>query len=209
MNPDHLPTDKWKKISCILAVCLAVLAFFTYQFYSENLELLSQNDSLRQIRTDLQVQIEEMKGDYQAGVTAGFTARDSYPENGSIIIGTSKDRLAPLTVETDSNSNSAYYVKLVEQSTGLTDLSFFVCPGQTVDIDVPLGDYTVYYATGLHWYDYNDLFGDTTVCYKMDDLFCFYYQDGYYNGYTLSLYNVPDGNLSYQEIDSDLFRSVG
>lgn len=209
MRPDPLPTAKWKKISCILAVCLAVLAYFTYQFYSENLLLLTQNESLRQTRTDLQVQIEQMKGDYQEGLTAGFTARDSYPENGSVIIGTSKDRLAPLTVETDPDSSNAYYVKLVEQSTGLTDLSFFVCPGQTADLDVPLGDYTVYYATGLHWYDYNDLFGDTTVCYKMNELFSFYYQDGYYNGYTLSLYNLPNGNLNCQQIDSESFRSIG
>ena len=137
-----------------------------------------------------------MSGDYQKGIEAGYLARNSYPENGAIIVNSPKNRLAPLTLQTDSSDASAYYVKLVDEDTGLTEISFFICPGQTVELDIPLGNYHVYYATGLQWYGNSELFGATTSCFKMDDLFYFYYQDGYYNGYTLILSGAENGNLS-------------
>lgn len=216
MDSNQKNEKRWKTISACLLIALLVALFAAYQFYSANETLIEKNATLTKNnsaliaeRTELRNTISDMENDYQEGVLAGFEARNSYPENGTVIVGTRKDRLAPLTVESDPDSNNAYYVKLVDQDTGLTEFSFFVCPGQTVKTDVPLGDYYIYYATGLQWYGYDTLFGDTTTCFRADDLFCFYYQDGYYNGYTWTLYDVPGGNLSYEEIDPEAFLSVG
>ncbi len=213
-NPTSL--KKWKILTAVLTLACIVFFFISYGYAMEVSEtaaevqnLEEKNKQLLSERQDLRNQIEEMKGDYQQGLQDGYLARNSYPENGSVIVNTPKDRLAPLTLNTKPEGSNAYYIKLVSQDTNLTEFSFFICPGQSIDIDVPLGNYYIYYATGLQWYGDTDLFGDTTSCFKADDLFCFYYQDGYYNGYTLSLYDVAGGNLGYQDVDLDTFRSLG
>ena len=208
MNSNQNTEKRWKTLSaCLLAALLASL-FVIGWFYSANETLVEKNQALIEERTELRGTISDMENDYLEGVSAGFEARDSYPENGTVIVGTAKERLAPFTVENDPEGSNAYYIKLVDKSSGLTEFSFFVCPGQNVEIDVPLGDYDVYYATGLHWYGYDTLFGDTTACFKVAEPFYFYYQDGYYNGYTWTLYDVDGGNLGYEEIDQNAFLSV-
>lgn len=84
-------------------------------------------------------------------------------------------------------------------------MSFFVRAGETANVDVPLGEYTLYYATGETWYGPELVFGDETIYYKADETFDFYEEGGYINGWTVELYLQFDGNLSTDTIDPDEF----
>lgn len=127
----------------------------------------------------------------------------SLPENGEIIFEKGWDRIAPFTVVTTSDNN--FFVKLKTLSGTETILSFFVRAGETVDIDVPLGTFTLYYATGETWYGPGLAFGNETHYYRADDTFEFYEEDGYVNGWTVELYLQSNGNLYTESISADEF----
>lgn len=128
---------------------------------------------------------------------------DSLPENGQIFYENGWDRVAPFRVVTRGGDN--FFVKLKNISGTEDILTFFVRAGESVDIDVPLGTYTLYYATGETWYGESTLFGEKTIYSKADDLFDFYEEDGYVNGWTVELYLQSNGNLSTVSIDPDEF----
>lgn len=141
--------------------------------------------------------------------------------NGRIVVIPSYERVCPLTVNTAMGSGY-YYIFLdyistpsftVEQRQRLKyasppyegDIAFLVQAGQSVSIDVPIGIYKMYYATGNTFYGPKYLFGDKTSCYEADSLFTFNATSGYYNGHTLTLYPVVGGNLETDEISPSKF----
>lgn len=87
------------------------------------------------------------------------------------------------------------------------DLAFYISPGSTVEIDVPIGVYRLYYATGETWYGKALLFGEATATYTSDDLLEFYADDSYYNGVTLELWRQSGGNFDTKSISYDDFPS--
>jgi hypothetical protein len=119
---------------------------------------------------------------------------------------------AELTVSTIGNNG--YYIKLTR-----TDLlpdqnsfsfRFYVRGGDTVTVDVPLGCYTLSYATGSVWRGTQYLFGVSGVdgetrYYKADDIFEFYADESYTYGWTVELYEQQNGNLSTTEINENEF----
>lgn len=125
------------------------------------------------------------------------------PENGQVLYSNDLDRVAPLSVVTRGNNNFCVKLKSIGGTTDI--LTFFVRAGETVEIDVPLGKYTLYYATGETWYGESILFGESTLYYKADDVFDFYEADGFVNGWTIELYAQVNGNLSTESIDSSEF----
>jgi RNA polymerase subunit RPABC4/transcription elongation factor Spt4 len=125
-----------------------------------------------------------------------------YPESGYIFYGWSEDNECPLTIDTEGDQ--AYFVKL-ETLTGEDVFAFFVQPGDTVDVVVPLGTYMMKYAAGTDWYGSQYLFGEDTVYTKADDNFEFTYSNGSYNGWTVTFYTVVDGNLSTEAIGAGEF----
>ena len=84
-------------------------------------------------------------------------------------------------------------------------MSFYVHGGQTVDLDVPCGKYRIYYATGTTWYGTNQLFGDGTHCTELKSIFEFEETADGYNGWTIELEPVYDGNLDSDTIPMDKF----
>lgn len=88
-----------------------------------------------------------------------------------------------------------------------SDLAFYISPGSTVEIDVPIGVYRLYYATGETWYGKALLFGEDTATYTSDDLLEFYADDYYYNGVTLELWRQSGGNFDTKSISYDDFPS--
>lgn len=143
--------------------------------------------------------------------------------NGEIYIVPSYESLCPLTVSV--RGNQAYYVFLdylyapsystvdrhLEEygvnSSIKSDLAFYISPGSTVEIDVPIGVYRLYYATGETWYGKALLFGEDTATYTSDDLLEFYADDSYYNGVTLELWPQSGGNFDTKSISYDDFPS--
>lgn len=143
--------------------------------------------------------------------------------NGMIIHSPTVKAIAPLTVET-SGSNS-YYVVLKciecdadevsyqsrknERLCKRRDISFFVSAGKTAEVDVPLGKYEIYYATGETWYGEDYLFGPTTQRYKCDDTFIFEINGDYVEGWTLTLYAVYNGNMDSDPVSEADFPDLG
>ncbi len=123
-------------------------------------------------------------------------------------------RLFPLFISEDTETapfsvitgdEGYYFIKLKDPQTSRDEFILFVHGGHSVTTEVPLGDYYLYYAYGDTWYGTNDLFGPETVYNKSDDLFNFYEEDGYVNGWTVELYLQNNGNMDTIEIGEDEF----
>lgn len=121
-----------------------------------------------------------------------------FPNNGSFQLFTKKPCIAPFSIITAKGNN--YYVKLVDTKTNTDIITAFVLGGTTVELDVPLGTYEVRYASGDLWYGYIDLFGPTTVFSKADKTFTFEKVGNEISGYSITLYQVHNGNLSTSNI---------
>jgi len=74
-----------------------------------------------------------------------------------------------------------------------------------VTIDVPLGTYEVRYAGGETWYGYTYLFGKDTAYSKADETFTFEVVGNQISGFTITLYQVVNGNLSTSRIRPNEF----
>lgn len=118
--------------------------------------------------------------------------------NGTIDLYTNQPRVAPL--EIDTSGSGYYFVKLVKTETDETVMTIFIHAGQTITTEVPLGSYDVKYASGESWYGYQDLFGTETRYSKANSVFNFQDKGNQISGYTITLYEVVDGNLSTSEI---------
>ena len=74
-----------------------------------------------------------------------------------------------------------------------------------LEVNLPVGSYTIKYASGQDWYGPEYLFGKDTSYSKADQVFSFQF-DGYqYNGYTVELIKQVNGNLQTNSIGQDQF----
>ena len=116
---------------------------------------------------------------------------------------TTRTRLAPFQIK--SSTGTHYLIKLDDSRTGAPIQTIFVRGGTTVEVDVPLGSYTVKYASGSKWYGYKHLFGPNASYSRASTLFTFSTSADKYRGHTITLYTVPNGNLHMAKIDADEF----
>ena len=139
--------------------------------------------------------------------TTGVTIRKIEPgdavsfSNGEIVKYPVGERLAPLTVETTDSSNYCIVLEpldAVARANG--QMAFMILAGEEVNISVPLGEYEIFYTTGTTWYGNEDYFGKESGFYKCDGTFDFDADDQSVNGWTLTLYAVPNGNLETDKI---------
>lgn len=118
------------------------------------------------------------------------------------------ERIAPLTIDASGQSSfTGFYVKLRSSTTKVPALAFYVKGGTTAKLAVPLGTYQLLYASGYSysWYGQDLLFGPNTSYYLADNLFNFYEEDGYVNGWTVTLDKQYNGNLDIDEISAAEF----
>lgn len=102
--------------------------------------------------------------------------------------------------------DSSYLVKLKNIWNPDIEYQIFVKGGRSpIEVNILCGTYSLSYATGSTWYGKNDLFGDETRYYKSDESFRFYHDGRDVCGQSITLYTVPNGNLSVEEISSDEF----
>ena len=111
--------------------------------------------------------------------------------------------IAPLEIRTESGSD--YYVKVVNAANDNDTLAIYIHGGETVEVEVPLGNYEIRYASGNNWYGDQELFGSDTAFNKADELFNFVDTGYQVSGYTITLYQVIDGNLQTKTIDKNQF----
>ena len=114
-----------------------------------------------------------------------------------------KKAIAPLEIE--SQAGADYYVKVVNAGNNVDTLAIYIRGGETVEVDVPLGNYEIRYASGHNWYGVDDMFGSETSFNKANELFPFVQTDYQISGYTITLYQVVDGNLQTISIDKSQF----
>ena len=111
--------------------------------------------------------------------------------------------IAPFKIQTRGAGN--YLVRLEDAYGGADVMDVFVRGGDTVEVEVPLGNYVVKYASGMTWYGYDYLFGPETTYSRADSTFNFT-RDAYgVSGYTITLYQVSNGNLHTRGISSAEF----
>lgn len=103
-----------------------------------------------------------------------------------------------LTIKLPSYETDTYYfLKLENSTTGEIIQSVFIHPGKTQSIYVPCGTYELKYACGKTWYGNEHLFGENGGYSKSDELVTF--EQGY--EYELTLSAVVGGNFSTDDID--------
>ncbi len=142
---------------------------------------------------------------------AGTPSPLPLPASGKVWNYTKEYGVVPLEIKAAQGSH--YFVKLVDADTGIPVVAVFVRGGDTVEINVPLGQYEIRYAGGgSNWYGHGGdgtgragLFGKETVCSRCDKLFWFRIENGRSTGYTITLYRVVSGNLSTSQIKREDF----
>lgn len=131
------------------------------------------------------------------------------PANGTIFKSPLYEGLAPFEVNAPTDSDCYVYLHCLGVYGTSRDIAFYVREDMYFELLVPLGTYELYYATGDNWASATAsnkmVFGSSTVWNVSDDLFYFTDEGEYYNGYTVTLYSVYNGNMDTDVIDaSDL-----
>lgn len=118
---------------------------------------------------------------------------------------TGRPGLAPLEIRTQPGAD--YFVKLVDRATGRDALGIYVRGGRPIEVEVPLGDYILKYASGQIWQGEELLFGpEPQTTYSMaENVFSFTDEGSYYSGYTVELILQTSGNLSTRDIPASQF----
>ncbi len=139
--------------------------------------------------------------------------------NGEIIIAPDFECVCPLEVNVEKGTD--YYVRLkflreadsyigrrLKYSASRpyeSDIAFYVKSGRTVKINVPIGVYRFYYATGHTFYGAEELFGGETSRYEAEQEFHFYASGNSYTRHIVTLKKVPFGNLGTHRVNKDSF----
>jgi len=127
----------------------------------------------------------------------------SLPPNGEVRTFTQQEQVAPFEIQSPWGTN--FLLKLADAASGEPVLTIFVRGGETVKVKVPLGTYVVKYASGDMWYGYEQLFGEKTSYSKASQRFTFDRFGNQTTGYTLTLYQVLNGNLHTENIQPQEF----
>jgi hypothetical protein len=109
-----------------------------------------------------------------------------------------KASVVPFEIKT--SSDSSYFVKFVDATTGANVLGIFVEGGRDLSTTVPQGSYLLKYASGQRWYGYEDYFGKDTAYSKASSTFDFRADEDKASGYSITLYKVKNGNMRSSEI---------
>ena len=102
---------------------------------------------------------------------------------------------APLTVIAPIRGDSLYAVRVQEFGTGRLIVIIPVRKGETVKVQVPLGQYEMVFASGSRWYGPEKLFGFLGEKKKAVKTFDFYRSGNQTTGHTVDLTNRINGNL--------------
>lgn len=126
----------------------------------------------------------------------------NFPQNGKVINLTQRDAVAPFQIKTQAGQDYVIKLKTLSDRDAVV---VYVRGGRTVNVDVPLGRYKLYYASGDIWYGSTHLFGPDTAYSKSDSQFNFRLQGNQYMGFTVSLYRVSNGNMNTRRIPRESF----
>lgn len=104
-----------------------------------------------------------------------------------------KNPKAPLEIRTPAGED--YFIRLVPLNSKTPVMEAYIRGGSSLRVNVPLGTYTLKYATGDTWHGPALLFGKDTVYSKADADLDFRETREGYSGYTVELIKQRHGNL--------------
>lgn len=124
--------------------------------------------------------------------------------NGTQLIYPKDETQSFITINTSDSHNYYCFIKDIDNN-GKNNASVYVAGGNSVTIDLPLGNYEFYYCTGDTWYGLDNLFGKNTISYKADKVFDLIKIDNSIQNYTVILQRQENGNLKTQNINTSQF----
>jgi hypothetical protein len=191
-------------------VPLVVLLAIGFNLHSENLRIDAERariESARLEREGLERQRAKAIADRQAAELAAM--EQPIPTSGLFHSELPKRRytsaigLPGLAVTAPSERN--YFIKLSESQSGELALTLFVRAGETAEIRVPFGTYSVSMAAGTTWYGEKIRFGPDTAYSRIDKPLTFSIEGDQLAGHQLQLSLVRNGNLRPSRINADQF----
>lgn len=108
--------------------------------------------------------------------------QEPLPDNGAVFLSSSQQCVAPLTIDTTKTSDNYYIYLKYYGNDRSRDMSFFVRANNSLNIDVPLGTYEMFYCSGSDWYGTENKFGYNTSYCKADERFEFTSDNEYVYG---------------------------
>ncbi len=126
------------------------------------------------------------------------------PQNGYYKIYSGNEAIAPFSIKTP-NEGEYYFILLKDYYSMNKTITLFVHPGKEVEIDVPLGDYMLFYAFGTDWHGEEYLFGPDTSYFKSNDKLTFYISGDYVMGMSIELIKQSSDNLPTEDINKSEF----
>ena len=218
-GPRGLRTEKKKTKKFGLIVCASILLIvFLYPVLHYTIfrdEGQTEEENSPSVRTDSVTDHSVSPSKYFTPTSDSFTNQYriakgeiprpvSAPVSGQMLeFNDALDYVAPLTIETRGDKN--YYIKLRDIQTGKVVLTAFISGGDTAELEVPIGTYELFYATGKDWYGLDLLFWEETQYFKANETFDFYEDGEYVNGWNVELYLQNNGNMTTTEISADDF----
>ena len=186
---DAIFLKKVIKISLVAIIIIIVGMYLVHDIWmsGRNLENSTQNSDYNSNVVSEEVSEDPLKGYSEKPVPEHGTTTITYQKNAKKSI---------FEVKLPKENEEYYFVKLVDSETDETVFSVFMHPGTTLETNVPCGVFKLKYASGLKWYGQDDLFGPYGNYCKSDDIFEF--TPG--SGYTVTLYNVLDGNMETEDV---------
>lgn len=127
-----------------------------------------------------------------------------FPSSGHSVVHNNKTRIAPFILNLPDDGDY-YYVVLADYTSDTKVVSIYGHSGDTIEIDVPLGNYSLYYTSGTTWYGSRHKFGDETPCYKADAMLQFYETSDSIYYEEITLYPVLYGNMDSERISENEF----
>ncbi len=220
----HKSTNNSVIIVVVICFTILCISFMLFIYFMKSLERSHDEyvpspdiGSSNSESSDGSLSFEEYMKNREAAATEYVNHPVDEPNNGYMFTHPRNECVAPFTVNSsiagscyvvldaislDSNtdSNTSYFEQMMNKHALGGRICFYVRAESVAEIKVPLGEYEVFYATGDTWYGKDHLFGPDTRYYKCDDTFSFTETSEGYNGWTISLTPVLNGNLDTDEI---------
>lgn len=113
-------------------------------------------------------------------------------------------RIAPLKIDLP-HTDLAYFLKLMNPTTGKAVMTMMARGGDVLQVDVPLGTYRLRYAYGPVWFGEENKFGEDTRATEADADLTFAVVGDYASGHEVELVQQLNGNLKERPLDPALF----
>ena len=213
-NPEHVPAligrarayeAKHDNEHAIADYCRLLLLTLDYATYSSAVKQVAKLAGLEPV--------DEPRPVPPQGASAPDRRALPLPRTSSLENSSRKNRIAPLSIETESGTN--YVIKLINVAEPRNSIMIFVRGGEPYSTKVPLGTYRIHGASGSTWYGKDDLFGPNTRYFRLQSksgsdaegsvTFHFRREGNQIFGMTFVFKNVIAGNMTQESISRDDF----